>query len=150
MNNDKTIEVLNSLIEVHNERVKGYEIVSNEVDEIAVKTLLSQFILFSQQCLYSLGKEVRSLGGIPTLETSMASKLYGVWMDAKYLITCNDGYTALNSCQLGEGIAVEMYKKILTDNIDDMTLTQQKLVQQQFVIMKAAYDQLNMIKDRAT
>jgi uncharacterized protein (TIGR02284 family) len=145
MNKEKTIEVLNTLIELHSDRIKGYETASDESEEEDLKLLFSQFIQFSQECNDALEKEIRKAGGIPIDGTTMSGSLFRMWMDVKYLLTCNDRYTILNSCEHGEGLALEIYTTILTDNLEDLSIEHHQLFTKQHGVIKTAHDHVDKL-----
>jgi hypothetical protein len=47
MENQKTIEALNTLIQINNDRFEGYDSAFKESEEQDLKTLFSQFMLTS-------------------------------------------------------------------------------------------------------
>jgi uncharacterized protein (TIGR02284 family) len=80
---NETIEVLNDLIAINNDRIVGYEKAIEELkDEDAdLKTLFSGMIDESRQAKMDLGKEVQVLGGEMEMGTTTSGKIYRGWMD---------------------------------------------------------------------
>lgn len=142
MEKDKGIEVLNSLIEINNDRIKGYETAINETEETDIKSLFSQFVKTSQWCKSELVNEVEKLGGTPTEETTTSGKLFRVWMDFKSSVTGNDREAILNSCEYGESVASETYNDVLSDDLESLTLEQQGMVRAQFMLLKSDYEKV--------
>ena len=142
MEKDKGIEVLNSLIEINNDRIKGYETAINETEEIDIKTLFSQFVKTSHWCKSELVNEVEKLGGTPTEETTTSGKLFRVWMDFKSSVTGNDREAILNSCEYGESVASETYNDVLSDNLESLTHEQQGMVRAQYMLLKSDYEKV--------
>jgi len=87
MKNEKTIEVLNTLVQINNDRIEGYETAFKETEEPDLKAHFSQFMLTSQKCKQELVNEVTRLGGEPTDSTRVSGKFFRVWMDVKAAIT---------------------------------------------------------------
>ena len=87
MEKEKTIEVLNTLITINNDRIEGYETAAKETEEQELKTLFAQFIATSHKCKQELVTEVTKLGGKPEEGTMTSGKFFRVWMDVKAAIT---------------------------------------------------------------
>ncbi len=146
MKTEKSIEVLNTLIQAHNDRIEGYETAIKEADEAFLqeadlKVLFNQFIQTSKHCKNMLANEVMKLGGVPAQGTNLG-KLFRTWMDVKYALTCNDRYTILKSCEHGEGIAQEIYGKIIVDYIEHLSHQHQKLVHEQHQLIKNDHEKV--------
>jgi uncharacterized protein (TIGR02284 family) len=147
MNKDKTIEVLNTLIEINNDRIAGYETAINETEESDLKILFADLKQTSQKCKAELDSEVIKLGGTPTEGTKTTGKLYRVWMDIKSALTGKDRKTILNSCEFGEDMAVDTYQKALQDNIADISAEQQIMLNAQLAKIKADHNKVKMLRD---
>jgi uncharacterized protein (TIGR02284 family) len=74
MNSGKAIDVLNSLIEINNDRIYGYETASKEVGETDLKMMFLHATETSLKCKAQLVAEVQSLGGIQTESTTTSGK----------------------------------------------------------------------------
>lgn len=140
MENEKTIEVLNTLIQINNDRFEGYDTAFKETEEKDLKTLLSQFMLTSQKCKQELVEEVTRLGGTPTESTRLTGKFFRVWMDVKAAITGKDRKAILSSCEFGENIAHETYKNVLNDHMQDLRFEQQTMINVQLSLLKTDHD----------
>ncbi len=147
MKNEKTIEVLNSLIIINNDRIQGYDTASKETDEQDLKTLFTQLSQTSQKCKQELVSEVNKLGGTPDEGTKTSGKFFRVWMDVKASITGKDRKAILNSCEFGEDVAVDTYTKVLRVNLDDLTTEQLKMINAQHALIKADHDKIKYLRD---
>ena len=147
MKNEKTIEVLNSLIIINNDRIQGYDTASKETDEQDLKTLFTQLSQTSQKCKQELVSEVNKLGGTPDEGTKTSGKFFRVWMDVKASITGKDRKAILNSCEFGEDVAVDTYTKVLRVNLDDLTTEQLKMINAQHALIKADHDKIKYLCD---
>ena len=74
MSNEKTIDVLNSLIEINNDRIEGYETASKETEEDDLQELFSRMMKTSTKCKQELTQEVERLGGTPIEGTRITGK----------------------------------------------------------------------------
>jgi uncharacterized protein (TIGR02284 family) len=135
MKNEKTIDVLNSLITINNDRIEGYKTASEETEELDLKSLFAEFILTSEKCKRELVEEVNKLGGEVAEGTKISGKFFRVWMDVKAALTSKDRKEILNSCKFGEEQAKQTYKTVLLDDLEylnpeyqDMIIAQKKLL----------------------
>jgi uncharacterized protein (TIGR02284 family) len=147
MEKEKTIEVLNTLITINNDRIEGYDTAAKETDEYDLKNLFSQFAYNSRRFLQELTIEVTKLGGEPAEGTKTTGKFFRVWMDVKAALTGKDRKAILSSCEFGEDNAVETYNDVLRNNISDITAAQQTLINAQFALIKADHDRVKSMRD---
>ncbi len=147
MDKDKTIDVLNSLIEINNDRIEGYETASKETKDSDLKTLFSHLIQTSEKCKTELINEVQKLGGEPIEGTKISGSFFRAWMDVKAALTGNDRKTILNSCEIGEDVAVETYNKALKNNLEDITTEHQTMLIKQYALIKADHDRIKNLRD---
>ena len=146
MDTEKSIDILNSLIQINNDRIEGYETASKEADETDLKTLFSHFTETSLKCKAELVAEVKRLGGKPTEGTTTSGKLYRVWMDIKSAITGSDRKAIVNSCEYGEDVAVQTYNDALSHS-EDLTPEQLMMIKEQHSAIKANHDKIKNLRD---
>ena len=137
MDNEKTLDVLNTLIEINNDRIEGYKTANEETKETDLKMLFSNLMQTSVDCRKELVAEVTRLGGTPEEGTKATGKIHRAWMDLKALVTGNERVSILNSCEYGEGVAIETYVDALDDNLEDLTAEQQVMLQAHCAALKA-------------
>jgi len=147
MEDKKAIDVLNKLIEINNDRIEGYETASKETEETELKTLFTELAQTSQECNGDLIDEVNQLGGDPVEGTKTSGKFFRAWMDVKSALTGKDRKAILNSCEYGEDVAVNTYKKVLENNTDDLTEDQLAMVEEQYDMIKADHDMVKSLRD---
>ena len=147
MENEKTIEVLNTLITINNDRIEGYETASKETEEPDLLKLFGQFISTSQKCKNELVSEVNKLGGEIAEGTLTTGKFFRVWMDVKAALTGKDRKVILDSCEFGEDAAVDTYQHTLQDHLEQLTPEQQNLVRSQYALIKADHDKIKAMRD---
>ena len=146
MDTEKSIAILNSLIQINNDRIEGYETASKEADETDLKTLFSHFTETSLKCKADLVAEVKRLGGKPTEGTTASGKLFRVWMDIKSAITGRDRKAIVNSCEYGEDVAVQTYDDALSHS-EDLTPEQLMMIKEQHSLIKANHDKIKNLRD---
>ncbi|WP_240723501.1 ferritin-like domain-containing protein [Flavobacterium sp. GT3P67] len=142
--------MLNTLIEINNDRIEGYETASEETEEKDLKTLFSQLMKTSQKCKTELVNEVQKLGGTPIEGTRTTGKFFRVWMDVKAALTGKDRKAILNSCEFGEDVAVATYVKVLKNDIEDITSEHQDLLKAQYALIKADHDKVKGLRDMSS
>jgi uncharacterized protein (TIGR02284 family) len=147
VNTEKSLEILNQLIEINNDRLEGYKTAGEETVEADVQLLVAECIATSQKCREELAKELRMLGGTPIEGTTTAGKIFRVWMDVKAGITLTDRRSILNSCQYGDEMTIQSYEEVLAKHLEDLTISQQNMVRAQCVLIKADRDGVKNLRD---
>jgi len=146
MKTENTINVLNALIEINNDRIYGYETASKEVEETDLKMLFSHSTETSLKCKAQLVSEVKNLGGKPTESTTTTGKIYRIWMDVKALVTGKERKVILDSCVFGEDAAIETYNDALK-NDEDLTSGQHMMIAEQLLLIKMDQDNLKKVSE---
>ena len=146
MNTEKSIDILNSLIQINNDRIEGYETASKEADETDLKTLFSHFTETSLKCNAELIAEVKRLGGKPTEGTTTAGKFFRVWMDLKSAVTGSDRKAIINSCEYGEEAALETYSDAVSHS-EDLSSEQLMMIKEQHAAIQANYQKIKNLGD---
>jgi len=144
----ETIEVLNDLIEIHNDRIKGYERAIKELkdEDTDLKTLFAVFIDQSRQAKMLLGKETQVLGGEMETGTTNSGKIYRAWMDVKALFTGHDRHTVLENCEFGEDAALKAYDTALHD--EDLPAYIREILLDQNETLLDAHDEVKNLRDQ--
>jgi len=137
MNNSKSIEALNSLIVINNDRIAGYKTAEAEADETDLKMLFSDAMQNSLDFKKELMHEVQQLGGEIKEGTLTSGKIFRVWMDIKAELTANSRVTILDSCVFGENTIIESYEDVIRDNRDDLSLVQNQMLARQLTVLKS-------------
>ena len=120
MNTRKAIDAFNSLIVINNDRIEGYRIASNEIEDADLKLFFKVLGQTSIECRKELIEEVKKLGGIPDEGTKNCGKFFRAWMEVKAALTGNDRRAILNSCEYGEDVALEIYKNVLIQEVHEI------------------------------
>ena len=149
MENEKTIEVLNTLITINNDRIEGYETAAKETEEQELKTLFAQFSSTSQKCKSELITEVSNLGGTAAEGTLISGKFFRVWMDVKAALTGKDRKAILNSCEFGEDAAKDIYEKALDNDLENLNAYQQTMIKKQLTLLVADCGKVKVMRNLA-
>jgi uncharacterized protein (TIGR02284 family) len=147
-NNQKTIDVLNELVEINNDRVAGYENAAKETEQEDLKTIFNKLADDSRQCQNELTSQVTKLGGTPKKGTSTSGKVYRVWMDVRSALTNKDRHAILSSCETGEDVAVKAYESAL-DKKSEIDTEGAQIIQKQATIIRSGHDKVKALRDSA-
>lgn len=142
-----TVETLNKLVEINNDRIEGYETAIAETDDRELQGLFTQLAQTSRKCNQELKNEIRFLGGTPTESTKITGKFFRAWMDVKAALAGNDQKTILSSCEFGEDHAADTYEKVLENDLEYLNFEQQDMVRTQYVLIKKDHDKVKSMRD---
>jgi uncharacterized protein (TIGR02284 family) len=146
--NDNTVEVLNDLIEINNDRIAGYTraIKESEGEDLDLKAIFNKMIEESRKYLAELTQEVVKLGGEPDTGTTASGKIYRAWMDVKATFTGNDRKAILASCEFGEDAAQKAYDAALTTD-EALPTEVRQLIANQKASLKTSHDIIKKYRD---
>lgn len=147
MEKEKTVDALNELVEINNDRIEGYEKATENTDERDLKELFSQFIQTSKKCLGELNNEINQFGGTATDETNASGKFFRAWMDFKSALTGKDRKAILDSCDYGEEQADETYQRILDDELEHLSPQQQSMISEQHNRLKTDRNRIKTMQN---
>lgn len=114
-NNKLNPETINDLIEIHKDRILGYEKAIDELEEKDSDLIecFNERIQESQQFKAALVRTIISLGGQPAEGSTVSGKIYRAWMDVKTAFTGHDRESILGNCEFGEDAAQKAYQTAL-------------------------------------
>lgn len=147
MEKESTIEVLNSLITINNDRIEGYETAAKETEEQDLKMFFNELKQTSLYCNKGLTSEVTKLGGNPAEGTKTIGKFFRVWMDVKAALTGKDRKAILNSCEYGEDVAKGTYEKALRNDLENLSTEQQTMIKAQHTLLVADHNKVKAMRD---
>ncbi len=140
MNTQKTIDVLNTLIKVHNDCIEDNEIDSKKTNEVTLNHLFFQLSLISQKCKTELLNKMLLLGGEPAKSMSLIEKIIKALTRVKSIVTYKNRNAILNSCKHRELLALETYTKALENNLNLVSAVQQHMLNVQHQWIKSDYN----------
>lgn len=148
MQTSETIEILNDLIMINNDRITGYEHAIKELQagDVDLKALFENMIDQSRKIRMDLGTEVQVLGASMEAGTTNSGKIYKAWMDLKAIFTGHDRHTVLSNCEFGEDAAQKAYKTALAS--DDLPAYLREMVQAQQIKLKVSHDEIKALRDQ--
>jgi uncharacterized protein (TIGR02284 family) len=148
-NNTQNTEVLNDLIQINNDRIKGYENALAEVKEenSDLRLVFAEMVRQSQDLKSDLINEVQVLGEESATGTTTTGKIYRAWMDVKAVFTGHDRATVLNNCEFGEDAAQKAYKMAL--ETEGLSTNLNSMISTQKAGLKASHDKIKGMRDMA-
>lgn len=140
-----TIENLNDLIQLHNDRIVGYEKALKDLDqdENELHTLFTNLIGESHKFKLALGTEVQALGGEMETDTTFSGKIHRAWMSIKDAM--GDNTSVLENCEFGEDAMQKAYRSALED--ESMPAYLRETLTRQQGVLKAAHDKIKALRD---
>jgi len=144
---NETIEILNDLIEINNDRVTGYEKAIKELkgEDADLKALFINYIGQSHKIKLALGTEIQALGGDIEQGTTTSGKIYRAWMDVKAAFTGHSTHTVLENAEFGEDAAQKAYQKALES--EDLSANLKSIITAQKQELKKAHDEIKALRD---
>lgn len=142
-----TIDVVNDLAKINNDRIAGYETAIEDARNIDMDlvALFSSLQSDSRQIGNELNQTLLSLGGMPEDDSTLTGKIHRTWIDIKATFTGKDRQALLNSCEFGDDAILKAYDAALTDgglNPDVMSM----LVKQR-ATLQAGHDKVKAARD---
>ena len=147
MNKEKSIVVLNNLIEINNERIEIYKTAKKVTEENDLKDLFSEFQNTSTIFKSELVEEVQKMGGVPVFTVRNNNLLIRIWVNFKSKFIGKDREDILNTMEYNEFVAIKSYKDTLSDNLDHLTAELHILLKSQQMLLTAHHDKVKKLGD---
>ena len=146
--NERTIEVLNDLIRINNDRVEGYEKAIRETNEndVDLRNIFNRMASESRKYSRELTERVQRLGGEPAGGTTASGKIYRTWMDVKSAFSKSERKSVLEECEYGEDAAQRAYEKAL-DVDNDLPADVLALITEEKANLRSAHDTIRNYRD---
>lgn len=143
----ETIEILQDLVQINNDRITGYERAIKELKEKDddLKTLFAGMIDESRQAKLALAQEVQVMGADVDKGTTASGKIYRAWMDVKAVFTGQDRKSVLENCHTGEHAALKAYTTALED--EHLPAYLREMIEKQKSIFEASHDEVKSLRD---
>jgi len=145
---EKTVDVLNDLVQINNDRIIGYEkaIEDSKNDGSSYAALFNQMIQQSKDYKRQLINEIKTVGGDADYEsTTTSGKIYHMWMDIKSTFQGKSDKSALELSEYGEDAAQKAYKEAL--NEEDLPASARELIETQKMNLRVSHDKIKRERD---
>ncbi len=145
---EKSVEILNGLIEINNDRVAGFEKVIADINDenIDLKELFQGYAAQSRKNGQELAAVVGNYGEVET-GTSASGTLHRAWIDVKSIFGGSDRASILTEAERGEDAIKKAYSNALADG--ELPVEAVEIVSRQFQDITAAHDQIKALRDTA-
>jgi uncharacterized protein (TIGR02284 family) len=147
MNKEKSIVVLNNLIEINNERIEIYKTAKKVTEENDLKDLFSEFQNTSTIFKSELVEEVQKMGGVPVFVVRNNHLLVRLWVNFKSKFIGKDREDILNTMEYNEFVVIKSYKDFLSNNLDHLTAELHILLKSQQMLLTAHHDKVKKLGD---
>jgi uncharacterized protein (TIGR02284 family) len=148
-NTDRTLELLNDLILINNDRIEGYETALKELRERDqhrdLEPVFLRFIDDSRRYKMEIGTEIQALGHDIEQGTSMSGKLHRAWIAVKETFTGHDEHSLLEEIESGEDAIKNAYEDAL--NSDDLPAYIIDMLDEQMQEILDAHDEIRSLRD---
>ena len=146
---EKTIDVLNDLVKINNDRVAGFEKAGEnlEEDDYGLRAIFDKLSGESRDNAAALSAKARQFGGDVAEGTSVPGSLHRAWLDVKSTFTGNDLESILNECERGEDAIKAAYRSALEDSGELPYEVVQLITSQQHGIIEG-HDLIRSLRDQ--
>ena len=146
MDNDKTLSVLEDLIETCKDGQKGYQDAAEHAKRPDLKTFFNEQRLERGRFAEELRQELSRLGEPDKKPSgSVSAAMHRAWIDTKVALGGGDK-TILESVEAGEDTAKESYAKALAEPLPSNVA---EIVRKQAASVQKAHDRVKMLRDQA-
>jgi uncharacterized protein (TIGR02284 family) len=147
-NKEDTIEVLNDLVQINNDRITGYEKAIRETkpEDDDLKILYATMIAESHRNKIALATEVQALGAEIEQGTTSSGKIYRAWMELKAIFTGNSRMTILSNCEAVENSTQKAYHAALEH--ESLPAYIRELLVHQAEALLSNHDEIRTLKDQ--
>jgi uncharacterized protein (TIGR02284 family) len=147
MNINKSIDALNTFIDINNNRFESYVAASKETNDLDLITLFVEFQEKSQRCKAELVTEVQKMEGKPKKDSTVMIPIIRIWMKIKSKFKIKDREDILNRCEYEADVSLNKFKKVFTHNLEHLTQNHQYILKAQHQSIKKDHDTLKGLGD---
>ena len=146
-NTQATVQILNDLIQINNDRIEGYQRASKDLKDgdTDLKSLFTRFIGQSQGYRLALCTEVSAFGKDIETGTTTSGKIHRAWLDVKAAFTGHDTHNVLEECEFGEDAILKAYRTALED--ENLPAYLRETISQQESELLDAHDEIKALRD---
>lgn len=146
-NQQKTVEVLNDLIQINNDRADGFDRANKDLNDenIDLKAAFEKFSAGSRKNVTELAGLVGKQGENPDTGNTVLGTLHRAWIDVKAMFGGSDRHSMLQECERGEDAIKKAYKDALQENdlgeeVRNVLLSQQNEINFSHDVIKGLRD----------
>lgn len=145
---EKSVEVLNDLIEINNDRTAGFDkaIKDLEADDLGLKAVFENAASQSRRNSAELMTAVNQMGGEAETGTSGSGSLHRAWIDVKATFTGHTRKSILEECERGEDAIKRAYRDALQPD-SGLTSEMTSVIQRQQEGIIESHDRIKALRD---
>ncbi|WP_294279437.1 PA2169 family four-helix-bundle protein [uncultured Chryseobacterium sp.] len=147
MNNEKTVSVLNDLLNITNDRIEGFSKVEDKVWEnhSGLKADYDKMVSESQNMKNDLIRLINEKGGEADNTTSTAGAIHRAWIDVKNTFSGNKDEATLENVVFGEKAAIKAYEDALESG--DLCPESTKVVSDHLHHLRSSYSKFENLEE---
>jgi uncharacterized protein (TIGR02284 family) len=142
---EKVTNALNTLLTRSYDAHKGYQEVSEKINNQGMSSLFTQIAEARRQYGHTLKREIVALGGTPDTGTSVKGDLHRTWIKIKDLFVSGDEQEILAECIRGEETTMENYRETLEEVPFAPKL--REAIEKQFLTVKEDINHLKRLRN---
>lgn len=143
----KSVEALNTLLEINLARAKAYKTACGKTEEYELQALFTRLQDNSEKCTARLASELRALGGTPTETSGISGRFYSAWMDIRAALIGKNQNAILQQCEYGEDIVVATYRNVLQEQAHHLGRSQFMVVKTQSDLIRASHEEIKALRN---
>jgi uncharacterized protein (TIGR02284 family) len=145
---EKTVEVLNDLIEINNDRIAGFTHAADDMGDgdPDLKVIFAGFKSESESYVGELSAAVNQLGGETEMGTSASGTIHRAWIDVKATFSGHDRKSVLTECERGEDAIKKAYRDALNAE-NGLSADLVQLISRQQEGITAAHNRIKTLRD---
>jgi uncharacterized protein (TIGR02284 family) len=149
-NNQATIETLNDLIQINNDRIRGFEDAIKQTkeadgDDADLIAVFSNKVVESQQLKSTLAQEVQVLGETAETGNSISGTLHRNWLQLKANFTGHSERSILEECEFGEDAIKKAYQSAIEE--EHLPAYIRDILNDQKLIIDQSHDEIKALRD---
>lgn len=145
-NNQKSLEILNTLVHINNCRIEGYDQAAKEAEGYTLKSLFTRLADTSRACKHELSNEIKKMGMLPKEEMETEAEIFCAWQEIKIALSTKNRKSILNSCEKGESIAEKAYQEAL-NKIEIADMDHRLLIKKQYAMIRTDHEKIRNLRN---
>lgn len=142
---DKTINVLNELIETSKDGQKGFQAAAEDTKNEELQAMFQRRAADCGSGATELQAVVTQLGGKPETNGTVSGAVHRGWMNLKQAVAGRSDTAILEECERGEDVAKKNYSDALKETLPENVRV---IVQKQYDGVLRNHDQIRDLRNR--
>jgi uncharacterized protein (TIGR02284 family) len=145
---EKSVEVLNDLIEINNDRIDGFDRAAKDLGEgdADLKAVFEKFAGDSRRNVQELSAAVGQAGGEVETGNTATGTIHRAWLDVKATFSGHDRKSILEECERGEDAIKKAYREALSPD-SGLSGQNSQLVASQQQAINEGHDRIKALRD---